>query len=318
MVKKGRVAVLVLVLTIMLVAGHILTSATTAQAATYPLLKLGSRGQAVSRLQQALKNRGYFTYHTITDYYGPITRDSVIRFQRNYGLQVDGIAGQKTQTALYNGALSSSGSGSVMLYFGMYNERVRDLQNALKALGYFKGTATAYYGHVTENAVIAFQIDYRLRIDGIAGPETQNALYNNKPSSSAGASDRGTITAKQRDDIYWLGRIIEAESGGESYLGKVAAGSVIMNRVNSKQFPDTIYNVIFEYYYNIPQFSPVEDGTIYNNPSSESMRAAEEAYWGSKPVGDALYFFNPKKAAGSWIVNTRQYVTTIGNHAFYR
>ncbi|MGI6141781.1 MAG: cell wall hydrolase [Caldicoprobacterales bacterium] len=63
---------------------------------------------------------------------------------------------------------------------------------------------------------------------------------------------------------------------------------------------------------------PVADGSIYTTPSASCMKAAEAAYWGSKPVGSALYFFNPKKASGSWIVRTRQYLTTIGNHAFYR
>ncbi|HZJ56989.1 MAG TPA: peptidoglycan-binding protein [Clostridia bacterium] len=313
--RKKRGVTLVMAVTVILVAGLVLSTAMPVQAATYPVLRLGSRGQAVSRLQQALKNGGYFTYPKITDYYGTITRDAVTRFQRDYGLYVDGIAGQKTQTALYGGNTGTGYTGS--LYFGMYNERVRDLQNALKGLGYFRGTATAYYGHVTENAVIAFQIDYRLKIDGIAGPQTQGVLFGGKPAGNSTA-DRNALTAKQRDDIFWLARIIHAESQGESYTGKVAVGNVIMNRVSSNQFPNTIYNVIFEYYYNIPQFSPVEDGTIYNNPSAECIKAAEEAYWGSKPVGSALYFFNPRKAAGSWIVNNRQYITSIGSHAFYR
>ena len=95
-------------------------------------------------------------------------------------------------------------------------------------------------------------------------------------------------------------------------------GNVILNRVNSSSFPNTIYGVIFEYYRGIPQFSPVADGSIYNTPSSESIRAAKDAYYGSRPVGNALYFFNPSKAEGKWIANTRKYVTTIGNHAFYR
>lgn len=312
--KRKVTTMLAMVVAIILMVGFVATPTIEVQAASYPLLKVGSSGQAVSRLQQALKNKGYFTYPNITGYYGTITRDAVIRFQRDHGLAVDGIAGQQTQKALYEG--SSSGYTG-LLYFGMRSERVRDLQNALKARGYFKGTATGYYGLITENAVIAFQIDHGLRIDGIAGPETQKALFNNSATTKSTTS-RSTLTAKQRDDIFWLGRIIHAEAAGEPYIGKVAVGNVVMNRVNSNQFPNTIYGVIFEYFQGIPQFSPVQDGTIYNNPSSESLKAAEEAYFGSKPVGDALYFFNPKKAAGTWIVKNRQYITTIGNHAFYR
>jgi N-acetylmuramoyl-L-alanine amidase len=118
--------------------------------------------------------------------------------------------------------------------------------------------------------------------------------------------------------MYWLSRIIEAESRGESYTGKVAVGSVIINRVASSDFPNTIKGVIFEYFQGIPQFSPVEDGSIYNTPSAESIRAAQDALNGVRPVGSATYFFNPDKASGTWIVNNKTYVTHIGGHVFYR
>ncbi len=281
--------------------------------AAYPLLSVGSRGEAVSRLQQELKNQGYYTYPKVTGYYGPITRDAVIRFQKARGLVVDGIAGNATQSALY-----SSSSGGV-LKFGMRGQAVSRLQTALKQQGFFYANVTGYYGKITENSVIAFQKANGLRIDGIAGPQTQNALYNGKGSQTSTAASRGSSSSQQTSgDIYWLARIIHAEAGGEPYIGKVAVGNVIMNRVNSSSFPNSVYGVIFEYYKGIPQFSPVKDGTIYNTPSSESYRAAQEAYAGSKPVGGALYFFNPAKSSGSWIVKNRTYVTTIGNHVFYR
>lgn len=309
---KKKSSLVALFMTIVLMVGFILAPTISAQAASNPLLSIGSRGDAVAQLQQELKNRGYFTYHQITGYYGSITRDAVIKFQRDYGLGVDGIAGPKTHAILYQGA-PSRGDGRGVLYFGMQGQRVQDIQNQLKAKGYFRGTATGYYGHVTQNAVIAFQKDFSLKIDGIVGPETERVLFSNTDTVS-----RDSLSSKERDDIFWLARIIHAEAQGEPYIGKVAAGSVVMNRVESSQFPNTIYNVIFEYYHNIPQFSPVQDGTIYNNPNAESLKAAQEAYMGAKPVGGALYFFNPSKAAGSWIVNNRQYITTIGAHAFYR
>jgi uroporphyrinogen decarboxylase len=166
-------------------------------------------------------------------------------------------------------------------------------------------------------AVINFQRDYGLIIDGIAVPQTQNALYGTASVMTASVSRGEARSTKVQNDIYWLARIIHAEARGEPYLGKVAVGNVILNRVKSSGFPNTIYNVIFEYSGSIPQFSPVADGCIYNTPNGESYRAAEEAYNGSKPVGDALFFFNPSKAQGSWIVKNRRYMTTIGNHAFY-
>nr|WP_276576361.1 peptidoglycan-binding protein [Caldicoprobacter algeriensis] len=281
--------------------------------AAYPVLSLGSRGEAVARLQQELKNQGYYTYWRVTGYYGSITRDAVMRFQRANGLVVDGIAGPVTQSVLYD-----SKNGYRTLKFGMRGADVSRLQSALKQQGYFYANVTGYYGKITENAVIAFEKAKGLRIDGIADPQTQSVLYAGQATSQQYASRGGTSSKQVSGDLYWLARIIHAEAAGEPYIGKVAVGSVIMNRVKSPNFPNTIYGVIFEYYKGIPQFSPVQDGTIYNTPSSESYRAAQEAYYGSKPVGNALYFFNPAKASGGWIVRNRTYITTIGNHAFYR
>lgn len=201
------------------------------------------------------------------------------------------------------------------LKFGSRGNEVVRLQQELKNRGYYQSTVDGIYGKITERAVINFQIDSRIRIDGIAGRETQSTLYD-KPLTVS----RGTNTARNinEGDVYWLSRIIHAEASGESYNGKVAVGNVVLNRVSSKDFPNTVYNVIFEYYKNIPQFSPVADGTIYNTPSSESIQAAREALGGSRPVGNSTYFFNPDKASGQWIVRNKSYVTRIGGHVFYQ
>lgn len=188
------------------------------------------------------------------------------------------------------------------------------LQKALNSKGYYNYHIDGIYGKRTENAVIKFQIDNKIRIDGFAGPETQRTLYANSTASRGGTSSNKYTSG----DLYWLSRIIQAEAGAEPYKGKVAVGSVILNRVNSKEFPNTIYNVIFEYYGNIPQFSPVADGTIYNTPSQESINAAKDALNGIRPVGNSTYFFNPDKAAGTWIVKNKSYVSRIGGHVFYQ
>jgi len=88
--------------------------------------------------------------------------------------------------------------------------------------------------------------------------------------------------------------------------------------VDSKDFPNTIKGVIFEDYKGIPQFSPVASGTIYNEPSPQSVQAAKEALNNSNPVGDSTYFFNPDKASSTWIENNKTYVARIGDHVFYR
>lgn len=207
----------------------------------------------------------------------------------------------------------ASGS-SRTLYYGHRGEDVLRLQKALNQKGYYHYYLDGIFGKITEKAVINFQIDHRIRIDGIAGPETIRTLYSSSSPSREGTNIRNYNTG----DIYWLARIIEAEAGGEPYEGKVAVGNVILNRVNSKEFPNTIYNVIFEYYGSIPQFSPVADGTIYNTPSQESIDAAKDSLNGMRPVGNSTYFFNPNKAAGTWIVKNKSYVSRIGGHVFYQ
>lgn len=123
-------------------------------------------------------------------------------------------------------------------------------------------------------------------------------------------------TSYTEEDLYWLSRIIHAESGGEPLSGKIAVGNVILNRVKSTQFPNTIYGVIFDDKYGV-QFQPVSNGTIYNEPSQESVEAAKRALKGESVVGESLYFLNPRIATNFWIVNNRTYHSTIGGHDFY-
>ena len=118
------------------------------------------------------------------------------------------------------------------------------------------------------------------------------------------------------DEIFWLGRIIHAESEGEPARGKVAVGNVILNRVKSKDFPNTIYTVIFDREHGV-QFEPILNGSIYNTPSKESIISAKRALRGESMVGNSLYFLNAKTATNSWISKNRPYYTTIYNHDFY-
>ncbi len=119
-----------------------------------------------------------------------------------------------------------------------------------------------------------------------------------------------------RDSIFWLARIIESESGGEIMEGKIAVGNVVLNRVESKAFPNTIYGVIFDDAYGI-QFQPVMNGTVYNEPSQDSYIAAKLALSGSNTAGESLYFLNPRKSTNFWIMYNREYLCSIGNHDFY-
>jgi N-acetylmuramoyl-L-alanine amidase len=127
------------------------------------------------------------------------------------------------------------------------------------------------------------------------------------------------IGQKARDeDRYWLAKIIEAEAGVESLEGKIAVGAVVINRVESEQFPDTIKEVIFQKYKGVYQFSPVGDGRIYDvEPSEEAYEAAERALAGEDPTDGALYFYNPKISKSKFFKN-RELVVTIGNHQFFQ
>ena len=121
----------------------------------------------------------------------------------------------------------------------------------------------------------------------------------------------------REDEVYWLSKIISAESRGEPLNGKIAVGNVILNRVKSSSFPNTIYGVIFDKKYGI-QFSPVANGTIYDSPTAESIIAAKICLEGYSVSNEILYFVNPKKAPNSWISKNGSLITTIGNHAFYK
>ena len=115
------------------------------------------------------------------------------------------------------------------------------------------------------------------------------------------------------DTLYWLSRVISAESQGEVLSGQIAVGNVVLNRLKSEIFPNDLYQVIFQ----PGQFEPVENGTIYNDPYHLSVTAAKLCLEGAQVVGECMYFFAPALSPGTWIVNNRTYYTTIGCHRFY-
>ena len=118
------------------------------------------------------------------------------------------------------------------------------------------------------------------------------------------------------DAVYWLSRIISAESRGESLLGQIAVGSVVMNRVRSSSYPNTIWGVIFDRKYGV-QFSPILDGSIYSAPVASSVVAAKICLEGFNVNKSALFFLYPRHSTSSWIPNNRSYLFSIGKHDFY-
>lgn len=121
----------------------------------------------------------------------------------------------------------------------------------------------------------------------------------------------------REDEVYWLARIINAESRGESLIGQIAVGNVVLNRVNSPLYPNTIWSVIFDKKYGV-QFSPIIDGSIYNEPTYTATLAAKICLEGFSLSSDALFFLYPSASTSSWIPKNREYAFSIGKHDFYR
>lgn len=199
---------------------------------------------------------------------------------------------------------------AVVLEVGSSGENVRKVQQRLIQYGYLSGTADGKYGEKTRDAVILFQRRNGLTVDGRVGPATAAALgvtLSNTSSSSSASSSATIISADHR----LLSKLVYAEARGESYKGQVAVAAVVLNRVRSSSFPNTISGVV----YQSGAFSCVSNGSINNTPNSTAIRAALDAMNGWDPTGGCLYYYNPKKTSDAWI-RTRTVKTVIGNHSF--
>ncbi len=152
------------------------------------------------------------------------------------------------------------------------------------------------------------------RLASVSG--TYSAKPDAKPPVETPENNGSGNTGIDQDDLYWLARIISAESRGESMAGKIAVGTVVMNRVKSSMYPDTIYGVIFDRKHGV-QFTPASNGTIYNEPTAESVEAARRVLAGERTDSRILFFVNEKLAPGNWVSKNRTYIMTIGNHKFY-
>jgi len=139
---------------------------------SYPLLKLGSKGSSVTKLQNTLKAQKYYI-GTVTGKYDTKTKKAVISFQKKYRLKIDGMAGNQVQRKLYSLPKPVS---YVTLKHGMKSAKVSDVQRNLKKIGLYNGTVNGTFDTKTKQAVINFQKKYKLRVDGIAGVQTQSKL----------------------------------------------------------------------------------------------------------------------------------------------
>lgn len=188
--------------------------------------------------------------------------------------------------------------------YGSRGQEVVTIQTKLKRWGYYNGSIDGIYGSQTLAAVKWFQRKNGLTVDGIAGTNTLRAMGIYTSSSSSSSSNNS-------NNLNLLARLVYGEARGEPYTGQVAVAAVVLNRVKSSSFPNTISGVI----YQSGAFDVVKDGQINLTPNSTAIKAAQDALNGWDPSYGAIYYFNPATATNKWIWS-RPMTVTIGNHRF--
>ena len=204
--------------------------------------------------------------------------------------------------------LGAAQAAQAAVYWGSRGQQVTQVQRKLRQWGYYDGAVDGVFGQETYDAVVRFQRKNGLTADGVVGSSTAAAMglsFGGTVAASSGAA------SSYQSDVELLARLIHGEARGEPYVGMVAVGAVVLNRVKSSSFPNTIAGVV----YQSGAFDAVKDGQINLTPNEQSRRAARDALNGWDPTGGCLYYYNPSTATSSWIWS-RQVRLTIGDHSF--
>ncbi len=194
---------------------------------------------------------------------------------------------------------------AAVLKQGSRGDSVKTVQQKLIRWGYLKGSADGIFGAKTKAAVVAFQKKNGLTADGIIGTRTAQALgisLSGTTSSSSSASST---------DLNLLARVVYGEARGEPYTGQVAVAAVVLNRVRSSSFPNSVAGVV----YQSGAFDCVSDGQINLTPNQSAYNAAKDALNGWDPTYGCLFYYNPRTATSKWMLS-RTVKLSIGNHAF--
>ncbi|MFD0680085.1 MULTISPECIES: spore cortex-lytic enzyme [unclassified Paenibacillus] len=224
--------------------------------------------------------------------------------------------------------------------YGENGKDVYELQGRLKFLGFYKNEVDGDFGYNTLRSLKWFQSEFGLKVDGILGAKTKLKLWEatkeykptagELPSTSGGGgggsagssggatapSDNGNLAPSSNmglseQDLKLMANAVYGESRGEPYIGQVAVAAVILNRVKSPSFPNTVSGVIFQ----PGAFTAVADGQIWLTPNESARKAVQEALNGMDPSGGCIYYFNPETATSAWIWSRPQ-VKQIGKHIF--
>ena len=260
----------------------------------------------VAAVQARLKTLGYYR-STVDGMWGKGTLTAVMRYQSDGGLAVDGVVGGGTARKLGITLYNVEKSGGIVK--GKTAENIRKLQTALKSIGYYTSKVDGAWGRRTMCAVMSYQSDHGLTVDGVVGSATEKALGITLGTGSSGGT--GSTDNVSESDLNLLARCVYGESRGEPYTGQVAVAAVVLNRVRSSKFPNTIKGVI----YQAGAFTAVSDGQINLTPNQSAYNAARDALAGWDPTGGCLYYYNPDTATSSWIWSLTVHIK-IGNHNF--
>ncbi|QQZ11007.1 spore cortex-lytic enzyme [Heyndrickxia vini] len=247
------------------------------QAFTNQVIQKGAVGDDVIELQARLQNIGFYR-GKIDGVFGWGTYWALRNFQKDFGLAIDGLAGPKTRAKLVKAS--------------NYNKAF--VMDQIK-----KGNEFTYYGGV--------DIDKQIKPKKSSNGKTTQK----KPSNSSNANAANVPNGYSQNDIQLLANAVYGESRGEPYEGQVAVAAVILNRIESSSFPNTVSGVIFE----PGAFTAVADGQIWLTPNETAKKAVIDAINGWDPTGEALYYFNPATATSKWIWSRPQ-IKQIGKHIF--
>ena len=200
------------------------------------------------------------------------------------------------------------------LQVGSRGEEVKTLQTKLKRWGYYNGSIDGIFGAATKEAVQYFQRSNGLSADGVVGSATRKALGMDTSGSSGSSESSGGGGGSSNDnDLYLLARLVYGEARGEPYKGQVAVAAVVLNRVKSSSFPNSISGVI----YQSGAFDVVKDGQINLSPDETAIKAARDAMNGWDPTGGCLFYYNPATSTNKWMLS-QPVLLSIGNHSFFK
>jgi len=204
--------------------------------------------------------------------------------------------------------LQASVYAAATLKVGSSGDDVTSLQTKLKRWGYYSGAIDGKFGAQTKKAVIYFQQTNGLVADGVVGPATAKAMGLTLATSSSGS---GSNSSGNNSDLYLLARVVYGEARGEPYKGQVAVAAVILNRVKSSEFPNSISGVV----YQSGAFDAVADGQVNLTPDETAIKAATDAMNGWDPTNGCLYYYNPETSTNKWMLSL-PVTLSIGRHNF--